>query len=126
MRRGTQPSRSGAKHNAKKSKKVSEEKEKQRRATAKKKEQFAHEKNENNQLDQIFKTGDHVCRLAVSNALKKWFADNAPKIPSGMLNSFLDACEHFNENTTNMKNPSNHALWKKAVASTELDFDWAK
>lgn len=42
-----------------------------------------------------------------------------------MLDSILDACEQINENTTNMKKPSNHALWKRAVASSELDFDWA-
>ena len=43
-----------------------------------------------------------------------------------MLDSFLDACEQINENTTNMENPSNHAVWKKAVALSGLDFEWAK
>ncbi|KAJ4012023.1 hypothetical protein NW752_004417 [Fusarium irregulare] len=91
--------------NAKKSKKSPEEKQKPHRATATKKAQFAHEKNEKNQLDQIFKTGDHI--------------------PSEMLDAFLYACEQINENTTDMENPSNHALWKKVVAPSELDFDWA-
>ncbi|KAJ4120090.1 hypothetical protein NW768_010373 [Fusarium equiseti] len=98
------------------------EKEKKRLARAEKKAQFAHEKNK---LDKIFKTEGRVCQPVVVKSLKKWFTDNVARITDDMRSSFPDACNEIGERTTNMKCPSSHKLWKKAVRSSELDFDWA-
>ncbi|KAF4458227.1 hypothetical protein FALBO_15044 [Fusarium albosuccineum] len=56
--------------------------------------------------------------------LKEFWIENWDLFPETIRKSFLDAVGHAYQTNTNMKNASNHKLWRLAVTGDAVDLDW--
>ncbi|KAJ3546041.1 hypothetical protein NM208_g2213 [Fusarium decemcellulare] len=56
--------------------------------------------------------------------LKEFWSENWDLFPETIRRSFLDAVGHAYQTNTNIKNASNHKLWRLAVTGNSIDLDW--